>query len=93
MYGIFGALLAIAGGAFAWQNARVKRASFYATEVYNLTARGHRRFALASGIFALVFIVDRLTWNVVAVPLLALYAVLAILYGASFVRGATGEDE
>jgi len=51
------------------------------------------RFVWASVSCALLFLIDRLFFNVIAIPLLALYAVAAILYGSSFVRGATGEDE
>jgi len=51
------------------------------------------RFAWTSLSCAIVFLIDRFFFNTIAIPLLALYAVLAILYGASFVRGATGEDE
>jgi hypothetical protein len=93
VYGIFGAIAAALGAILAYRNARSSTASFYANQVYNMTARGHLRFAIASAIIALLFLIGTLFFNVITVPLLALYAVLAILYGASFVRGATGEDE
>lgn len=93
MYGTFGVIIAAIGAVLAYRNARVTSRSFYATQVYNVTARGHMRFAWTSLSCAIVFLIDRLFFNTIAIPLLALYAVLAILYGASFVRGATGEDE
>lgn len=93
MYGTFGAIIAAIGAALAFRNARVTSHSFYATQVYNVTARGHMRFAWTSVSCAILFLIDRLSFNTIAIPLLALYAVFAILYGASFVRGATGEDE
>jgi hypothetical protein len=93
VYGTFGAVMAALGAILAYRNARVSTTSFYANQVYNITANGHLRFAIASAIIAFVFVLGRLFFDVISVPLLALYAVLAILYGASFVRGATGEDE
>ena len=93
MYGTFGVIIAAIGAVLAYRNARVTSRSFYATQVYNVTARGHMRFAWTSLSCAIVFLIDRFFFNTIAIPLLALYAVLAILYGASFVRGATGEDE
>jgi len=85
--------MAALGAILAYRNARVSTTSFYANQVYTITARDHLRFAVASTIVAFVFVFSRLFFDVITVPLLALYAVLAILYGASFVRGATGEDE
>jgi len=93
VYGTFGAVIAIIGAALAYRNARGSFRSYYATHVYNVTRRGHMRFVWASVSCALLFLIDRLFFNVIAIPLLALYAVAAILYGSSFVRGATGEDE
>jgi hypothetical protein len=43
--------------------------------------------------FVVLFVVGALYPRVPAVPLLAIYTVLFVLYGASFVRGASGEDE
>lgn len=93
MYGTFGAVMAALGAILAFRNARVSTRSFYANQVYNVTPHGHLRFAVASAIVAFIFVLGQLFFDVISVPLLALYAVLAILYGASFVRGATGEDE
>jgi len=76
----------------AWR-ARRPALSYYEAHVYSMTPRSHARFAAASAAFALLFVVAGLYPRLPAVPLLAIYTVLIVLYGASFVRGAAGEDE
>jgi uncharacterized membrane protein len=84
---------AVLGTAVALWRARSRGQSYYEAHVYFMTSRSHARFAALSGAFALLFAVAALYPRLPAVPLLAIYAVLIILYGASFVRGAAGEDE
>ncbi len=67
--------------------------SFYEVTVYAMSARSHCRFALLSATFTMVFLLGNVWARLPTLPLLAIYTVFAILYGASFVRGATGEDE
>ncbi|MGZ3498221.1 MAG: hypothetical protein ACXWNK_05210 [Vulcanimicrobiaceae bacterium] len=93
MWSLIGAILALAVSGFAWQRSRSPKATFYERDVYDMTPAVHRRYAVASLAFAILFIVGAAWPRVPAVPLLAVYAVVAILYLASFVRGATGEDE
>jgi hypothetical protein len=61
--------------------------------VYGTTREGHLRFTLASAAFVAAFTVCAFMPKVPPVPILAVYTVLLILYAATFVRGATGEDE
>ncbi len=77
----------------AARRARASGGSFYEEAGYGMTARSHRRFALFSGIFALLFLAGTIRAVLPTLPLLAIFTVFAILYGASFVRGSTGEDE
>jgi hypothetical protein len=93
MWSLIGAILALAVSAVAWQRSRAKSRTFYEHDVYGMTPSTHRRYALASAGFAIVFIAGSLWPHVPTVPLLAAYTVVAILYFASFVRGASGEDE
>ncbi len=92
MYAVAGAIIALLAAGIAVSGRR--RRSYYATEVYAVTERTHQRFILMSLGFAVAFAVTfARRWEVVATALLAVYAVLLILYFSSFVRGASGEDE
>jgi hypothetical protein len=90
-YALFGIGLALAGGAFAFNRARARR-SFYAADVYHLTARSHRRFAALSGVFAAGFLFA-LRWPPFEIPLLAVYTLLLVLYATSFARGFSSEED
>lgn len=93
MWDWIGAALALLGAALAGWRARRPAASYYEAHVYHMTPRSHGRFAVLSLVFAVLFVVAALYPRLPGVPLLAVYAVFIILYGASFVRGASGEDE
>ncbi len=93
MWAWIGAGLALAGTLLGAWRARRPALSYYESHVYHMTSRSHARFAAASMAFVVLFVVGALYPRVPAVPLLAIYTVLFVLYGASFVRGASGEDE
>ncbi|MDQ6932231.1 MAG: hypothetical protein M3160_03540 [Candidatus Eremiobacteraeota bacterium] len=93
MWNWIGAALAGSCTLLALRQARLPSASFYEMMVYGMSAHSHCRFALLSASFTLVFLAGNVWARLPTLPLLGLYTVLAILYGASFVRGATGEDE
>jgi hypothetical protein len=93
MWAWIGLGCAAAGAALALRRARAGAASYYEREVYAMTRTSHLRFALVSLAFAGAFAIVLLFRSVAAVPVLAVYTVILLLYGASFVRGATGEDE
>jgi hypothetical protein len=91
VYAWIGLACAVAGGLFALGRQRAA-ASFYASDVYGLTNRTHRGFVLLSAAFAAGFLIA-VRFGDLAVPLLAVYTLLLILYVSSFLRGFTGEDE
>jgi hypothetical protein len=93
MWAWIGLGCAAVGAALALRRARTGAASFYEHEVYAMTRTSHVRFALVSLAFAGAFLVVLLFRWPAAVPVLAVYTVLLLLYGSSFVRGAVGEDE
>ena len=67
--------------------------SYYEGRLYDMTPGAHRRYAAAFAGFAALFAAG-IVWRAVpAVPALAVFCVVAILYGATFIRGAIGEDE
>ena len=90
-YAVLGIALSAGGVLFALVRARATR-SFYAVDVYHMTARTHRRFAALSAGFAAVF-VGAVRWPAIGIPALAIYALALILYLSSFARGFSGEDD
>lgn len=86
---------ALAGmlAAGAWLRSRAPAGNFYETEVYGLTRRTHRRYALVCLAFCGAFAAGLAGVAVIpVVPLLAVFAVMAILYGTSFLRGFSDEE-
>lgn len=66
---------------------------FYDAGVYAMTARSHRRFAGLSLAFAAFFALALgLHRDALGVGGLGLYAIAAVWYGASFLRGASDDD-
>jgi hypothetical protein len=88
----FGLAVVLAGVAL-WRS-RAPVQGFYEGEAYGLTPESHRRW---SGGFAALAVALALsatpTLSPAQVPLLAVLALAGILYGAGFLRGASGEDE
>ncbi len=66
--------------------------SYYAAEVYGLTARSHRVYAVVSAIFAAFFSVALFVRALPSVPLLGAYALVFIFYFSSFARGFSDEE-
>lgn len=88
-----GFFLAITVAAAATVRSRT-RGGFYDHDVYGMDARAHRRYAAVSFVFAAFFGVAYALHLVGAgIAALALYALIAVLYAASFLRGATETDE
>jgi hypothetical protein len=84
---------AAVGGCLGLRRSRSSEASFYEREVYGVSAVSHRRFAWMSLAFVALFAASAWSAHLPAVPMLAVYTLALILYAATFVRGATGEDE
>ena len=88
-----GIALAVALAAIAWHRSRAS-GGFYDAGVYAMTARTHRAYALAGLAFALFFACTLALHNDGAgIAGLAAYAVVAIFYAASFLRGASDDDQ
>jgi hypothetical protein len=67
--------------------------SFYARDVYGMTARTHARYAIVSALFAALFIAGLAHAIVLpVVPLLALYVLIFVFYVSSFARGFSDEE-
>ena len=92
MWTAAGIAASIALAVFAWRRSFARQANYYAEEIYGMTPLAHRRYAVTGIVLAMLFAV---AYGVPlpVVPLLAVLAVVWILYAASFVRGFSGEDE
>lgn len=64
--------------------------NYYAAEVYGMTRASHMRFGAACLLFAGAFAVAARV-PALTVPLWGAFITIAVLYGASFVRGYGGE--
>jgi hypothetical protein len=84
---------ALLGSYLGLRRSKATTRTFYEQEVYNMTPASHRRFAQVSLGFAALFAIGTLTPKIPAIPVLAMYTLILILYAATFVRGATGEDD
>ena len=87
-------VLSLAMAALAWWRSGARVRTFYEGEVYGMGPAGHRAYATFFGAFALVFLVELarpVGW--LSLATMAVVVLGAILYGTSFLRGASGEDE
>ncbi|MBV9718952.1 MAG: hypothetical protein JOZ77_06515 [Candidatus Eremiobacteraeota bacterium] len=91
MWNVAGSLLALAVAATAWRCSRAS-GGYYDRDVYAMDASAHRRYALLSlafaGYFAIAYALRSTTAGIAG---LALYALIAVLYATSFLRGASDE--
>lgn len=93
MWSLAGLAVALAVAAIAWRRSR-SPGGFYDREVYGMDARAHRRYAAVSIAFAAFFAITAARGlDAAGVIGLALYAVIAVFYGTSFLRGAADSDE
>jgi hypothetical protein len=95
-----GFVLSLGLAALAWWRSRARVQTFYEGEVYGMGLATHRKYALSFAGLAAAFLGGaawpRLAQNPfgwVPAGLLAIAVLLGILYLATFVRGAAGEDE
>jgi hypothetical protein len=88
-----GLALALVVAAAAWRRSRSK-GGFYDSEVYAMTPRVHRRYALLSLAFAAYF-ATTLALHLASAGIagLVLYALIAVLYVTSFLQGAPDRNE
>ena len=78
--------------AFSLRKARGGAVNYYERDVYAMTRRTHASYALASVLFALLFVLGYFTDAVPTIPLLAAYALVFIFYFSSFARGFSDEE-
>ena len=78
--------------AFALGKARGGAANYYERDVYAMTRRTHASYALASALFAVLFVLGYFSTAVPTIPLLAAYALVFIFYFSSFARGFSDEE-
>jgi hypothetical protein len=90
-WSVTGLILALAIAAAAWRSSR-SAGGFYDRDVYAMDPPAHRRYALISVAFAVYFAIAVVSRAETAgIAGLALYALVAIFYAASFLRGASDE--
>lgn len=93
IWSLTGLLLALALAAIAWRQS-FRGGGFYDRDVYAMTPAIHRRYAVASLAFAAYFAAALLLRRETAgIAGLALYALVAMFYATSFLRGAPDRDE
>ena len=92
VWSLAGAIAALATALFAWLRSR-RAGGYYDAQVYAMTARTHRAYALAALAFAAFFgATFALRRESVGIVGLAAYAVVAAFYGTSFLRGASDDE-
>lgn len=93
MWNVVGIALALSIAAIALTRSRV-RGGYYDSQVYGMVPGTHRRYAAISLAFALFFS-GSYAFRAEAAGLvaLAIYAVIALLYLTSFIRGYADNDE
>ena len=93
IYCAAGALLAAAVAIAAWRRSR-GASGYYDGMVYGMDATAHRRYCGVSLAFLMLFAVAlALHWAAAGVIVLAAYAIIAVFYVASFLRGASDDVE
>ena len=92
MWSLAGLIASLATAAFAWYRSR-GTGGYYDADVYAMTAGTHRGVALAALASSVFFAATlALRMESVAIVGLALYVVGAVLYGTSFLRGASDDE-
>lgn len=91
LYSVAGFVAAAIVAIAAWRCSR-SPGGFYDREVYGMSASAHRRYSSISLAFALYFAITCvLHLNTAGIAGLALYALIAVFYAASFLQGAHDE--
>jgi hypothetical protein len=93
LYSVAGLVLSFGIAAVAWRRSRT-RGGFYDREVYGMNRTTHATYG-AIGLGFAIFFALALWLRLVSagIAALALYAVIAVFYLSSFVRGASDFDE
>ena len=93
MWNVVGIALALSIAAIAIVRSRT-RGGYYDSQLYGMVPETHRRYAIISLAFALFFGVSyAFRAETAGLVALAIYAVIALLYLTSFIRGYADNDE
>ncbi len=93
MWSWLGACLCLVLAAAAWFRSR-SGGGYYDATVYGMTAATHRRYAIvALGLAALFAGIAATGATGILIPTFAAFALLAVFYGTSFLRGFTDDDD
>lgn len=91
MWSLGGIVVALGLAVVSWQCSRATGGS-YARETYGMDARAHRRYGAAGLLFALYFSPTYAGgYETAGLAGLALFALTAVFYAASFLQGAPDE--
>jgi hypothetical protein len=91
IWSLVGAAIALGIAGAAWRRSR-SLGGFYDRETYGMSGQTHRRYAVVSLVFAAYFAVAYVRgFETAGIVGLALYALVAVLYAASFLQGAPDE--
>jgi hypothetical protein len=91
MWSVVGLVVSLAVCAIAWRSSRA-HGGFYDREIYAMGSTAHRRYAVVSAAFAFYFaIAYALHREAAGIAGLTLYALIAVFYATSFLRGASDE--
>jgi hypothetical protein len=86
VWSAIGAILSAIGGIAALVRSRYPVRSGYEAD-YGMTPRSHLRFAWVSAGFLAAFLLTAFVHAIPAIPIVAVYVLLLILYATSFARG------
>ncbi|HET9394176.1 MAG TPA: hypothetical protein VFO29_11735 [Candidatus Rubrimentiphilum sp.] len=92
MWLVSGLVLSVVLAGVAWWRSRAATRTFYEGHVYGMGPRAHQGYCLAFAGLA-VAMLAAIMWPPLTLPALSVLALVAILYGSTFLRGASGEDE
>jgi len=92
MWVVSGLVLSIVLALVAWTRSRAASGTYYESQVYAMGSKAHQGYGLAFIVLA-VAMLGAIMWPPLALPAVASFTLVAILYGATFLRGASGEDE
>lgn len=93
MWASVGLALSLATAAFALFRSMRTPSNYYEADVYGMTPALHRRYAVASLLFAAAFALSLFIPAIPDVPVLGGFAVLFIFYFSTFLRGFSDEDQ
>jgi len=92
LWSLLGCILSIALAGAAWLRSR-SPGGYYDRSVYGMTHAIHRRYAIAAlGLAALFAGIAVSKSGAILMPAFAAFALLAVFYGTSFLRGFTDDD-